>query len=126
MMELNIENMIIDKKPTCGFVPMIPYFMYNDDSQTFCTYDDDLKGYMVIAKKLIPRGSSISISLPVAHNNYCLIKKGFMNPIRETIIPIIVRLDQSDPLFAEKCSLTNNKWNARQFDVSNQMNTEQF
>ena len=126
MMELNVENMIIDKTQTCGFVPMISYFMYNDDSQTLCTYDDQLKGFVVIAKKFIPRGNSISISLPMAHNGYCLLKKGFCNPIRETIIPIIVRLNQEDPLFVEKCSLTNNKWNARQFDVSNQMNTEQF
>jgi len=93
MMELNAENMTINKNETYGFVPMISYFMNNDDSQTFCTYDDDLKGYMVIAKKFISRGSSVCISLPVPTNNYCLMKKGYMNPIRETIIPIIVRLD---------------------------------
>jgi len=93
MMELNVENMTVNKTETCGFVPMISYFMRNDDSQTFCVYDDDLKGYMVIAKKWIPRGSSINVSLAVPTNNYCLMKRGFMNPIRETIIPIIVRLD---------------------------------
>ena len=85
MMELNVENMIINKNPTCGFVPMISYFMYNDDSQTFVTYDDALKGFLVIAKKEIPRGSSISISLPNPSNNYCLMKKGYCNPIRETM-----------------------------------------
>ena len=111
--------MEVNKTQTCGFVPMIHYFQCNDDSQTFSIYDDNLKGYIVIAKKYIQRGSSINISLPAPHNNYCLMKKGFCNPIRETIIPIIVRLDQADPLYAEKCSLTNNKWNARQFDVSN-------
>ena len=126
MMELNVQNMKIQDKDTCGFVPMISSFTNNDDSQTFMTYNDELKGFMVIAKKFIPRGHSINISLPAPNNDYCLLKKGFTNPARETVIPIIVSLSQQDPLYLEKCSLVQNKWNARRFDVSNNMNTEQF
>ena len=126
MMELNVQNMKIEGKDTCGFVPMISSFTNNDDSQTFVTYNDELKGFMVIAKKFIPRGNSINISLAAPNNDYCLMKKGYCNPARETTIPIIVSLSSQDPLYLEKCSLVQNKWNARRFDVSNNMNTEQF
>jgi hypothetical protein len=55
-------------------------------------YDDTLKGFMVVAKKYIPRGSSVNLSLVAPYNDYCLLKKGYCNPLRGTAIPITVSL----------------------------------
>lgn len=64
MMDLNIHNMTKEKVETCGFVPFMNYFSFNDDSQTFVSYDDTMKGFVVIARKFIPRGESINLPAP--------------------------------------------------------------
>jgi len=39
-----------------------------------------------------------------------LLKKGFINPLRETTVPVIIELNKQDPLYMEKCALVMNKW----------------
>ena len=56
------------------------------------TYDDTLKGFLVVAKTFIPRGTSVNLSLAAPYNDYCLLKKGYCHPLRGTAIPISVAL----------------------------------
>jgi hypothetical protein len=51
-----------------------------------------MKGFLVVAKTFIPRGSSVNLSLPAPYNDYCLLKHGYCNPGRGMAVPITVEL----------------------------------
>jgi len=42
------------------------------------------------------------------HNDFSLVKRGYMHPLRETRIPMVVRLNPEDPLYTEKLNLMMN------------------
>lgn len=56
-------------------------------------YDETMKGFLVIARKFIARGEGVSIPALRPNNDYMLLKKGYINPTRETAVPIFVKLD---------------------------------
>lgn len=92
----------------------------------FSRYDDEMKGFFVIAKKFISRGESVNMPAMFtgANNSFSLIKWGYMNPLRNTTFPFFVELNKQDPLYNEKCSLTMNRFTSRTFDISSDLNHE--
>lgn len=64
-----------------------------------------MKGFVVVARKFIPRGEFVNIPAPSPNNDYFILKKGYIHPLREHTIPIVVALNAQDPLYREKCSL---------------------
>lgn len=68
----------------------------------------------------------MNIPAPSPNNDYFILKKGYIHPLRETTIPIRVALSPQDPLYREKCSLIGNQGMDRTFMVSGNFNTENF
>lgn len=75
-MDLNITNFEKDGIPTCGFTPFLEYFTSERDDQTVISWDDNLKGLVVIARNFIPRGDLIHLNSPNPYNDYSLLKRG--------------------------------------------------
>jgi|APSaa5957512535_1039671.scaffolds.fasta_scaffold35699_1 hypothetical protein len=91
-----------DGVETCGLVPFLNYFNFNNDRQTFTTYDQERNAFVLVAREHIPRGTEVSMRAPMPHNDYFLLKRGCIHPGRETRIPVIVRLNEADPFYSEK------------------------
>mgnify|MGYP000999894081 CR=1 FL=1 len=67
-------------------VPSLNYFNSNRDYQTYYKWDNELKGFVMKAFRKIECGEEINLQAESPNNDYFLIKKGFVHPMRRNRI----------------------------------------